>query len=78
MDMATFSDFPIANGGFSDIYCGYLSDGTQVAVKALRISTNSINQSSKHLKVSAVDCDETLLTEVILASGSRTAHMEQV
>jgi hypothetical protein len=54
-NMASFSDFPVSNGGFSDIYLGRLADGTQVAVKALRISANNISQNPRHLKASRVD-----------------------
>ncbi|CAE6469551.1 unnamed protein product [Rhizoctonia solani] len=48
----TFSDYPIANGGFADVYRGQLSDGTMVAVKNLRISYGDPGRA-KHLKHAA-------------------------
>jgi hypothetical protein len=78
INMATFNDFPVSNGGFSDIYRGRLTDGTQVAVKALRISTS---QDSKHLKVSRVGCSsikDIFLTKMALGRSSRASYMEQV
>ncbi|CAE6417364.1 unnamed protein product [Rhizoctonia solani] len=47
---STFSEHPVSHGGFSDIYCGNLWDGSRVAVKSLRISLESLNQDPKHLK----------------------------
>ncbi|CUA74286.1 Tyrosine-protein kinase receptor torso [Rhizoctonia solani] len=52
VDTATFGDHPISHGGFSDVYCGRLLSGTQVAIKALRISASDITQNPKHLKAS--------------------------
>ncbi|CAE6376723.1 unnamed protein product [Rhizoctonia solani] len=53
IDLPTFSDNPMSQGGFSDVYQGYLSDATrlQVAVKTLRIS--DIDQDPEHLKRTA-------------------------
>ncbi|CAE6389035.1 unnamed protein product [Rhizoctonia solani] len=50
---STFSEHPVSHGGFSDIYCGNLWDGSRVAVKSLRISLESLNQDPKHLKHAA-------------------------
>ncbi|KAF8755501.1 SLA1 homology domain 1, SHD1 [Rhizoctonia solani] len=50
--LSSFSDYPtISEGGFSDIYQGQLLDGTVVALKVLRVSTDTIAQP-KHLKAS--------------------------
>ncbi|CAE6514133.1 unnamed protein product [Rhizoctonia solani] len=46
----TFSQHPVSHGGFSDVYCGRLLNATQVAVKALRVSIQSIAENPKHLK----------------------------
>ncbi|KDN33953.1 hypothetical protein RSAG8_12952, partial [Rhizoctonia solani AG-8 WAC10335] len=54
LDLSSFNEYPISHGGFSDIYRGQLRDGTKVAVKALRVSIDSINKDPKHLKVSLV------------------------
>ncbi|CUA67207.1 Serine/threonine-protein kinase SKM1 [Rhizoctonia solani] len=53
VDLATFSEYPVSNGGFSDVYRGYLKDRTQVAIKALRVSASSLSQDPKHLKRAA-------------------------
>ncbi|CAE6502262.1 unnamed protein product [Rhizoctonia solani] len=54
MDLGAFNDHPASNGGSSDVYCGRLLDGTQVALKALRISLNNFSQNRpKHFKQSA-------------------------
>ncbi|KDN45861.1 hypothetical protein RSAG8_04694, partial [Rhizoctonia solani AG-8 WAC10335] len=53
LDLSSFDEYPISHGGFSDIYQGQLRDGTKVAVKALRVSIDSINQDPTHLKHAA-------------------------
>ncbi|CAE7067773.1 unnamed protein product, partial [Rhizoctonia solani] len=52
LNLTTFSNYPVCHGGLSDVYRGYLNVGTQVAVKALRISQESI-QNAKHFKRAA-------------------------
>ncbi|KAG8795970.1 hypothetical protein FRC12_007316 [Ceratobasidium sp. 428] len=51
LDPATYSERPISSGGFGDIYRGRLKDGTQVAVKTIRIYADS--QDQKILKRAA-------------------------
>ncbi|CAE7080578.1 unnamed protein product [Rhizoctonia solani] len=53
LDLSSFGDYPVSHGGLSDIYRGQLLDGGRVAVKVLRVSTDSISQGSKHLKQAA-------------------------
>ncbi|CAE6399768.1 unnamed protein product [Rhizoctonia solani] len=53
LELDTFDEHPISNGGCSDIYRGTMSNGTLVAMKSLRISMNSFIQDSKHLKHAA-------------------------
>ncbi|KAG8795973.1 hypothetical protein FRC12_007319 [Ceratobasidium sp. 428] len=50
LDLATCSEIPISSGGFGDIYRGRLNDGTQVAIKTIRLYSSS--QDQKILKVS--------------------------
>lgn len=52
IDPTRFSEHPVSNGGFSDIYRGQLPNGALVALKSLRISVNNLIQDPKHLKVS--------------------------
>ncbi|CAE6503043.1 unnamed protein product, partial [Rhizoctonia solani] len=52
VDHASFGDHAAFHGGFSDIYAGFMRDGTNVAIKALRISIKSIAESPTHLKAS--------------------------
>ncbi|KAG8751765.1 hypothetical protein FRC11_009028, partial [Ceratobasidium sp. 423] len=52
LDMSAFSECPTSHGGFSDVYRGRLIAGEHIAVKALRISTGSI-ENPKHLKRAA-------------------------
>ncbi|CAE6376742.1 unnamed protein product [Rhizoctonia solani] len=53
IDLSTFGEYPISNGGFSDVYRGHLLDGTKVALKLLRVSAHSLGQHPKHLKHAA-------------------------
>ncbi|ELU36834.1 ABC1 domain-containing protein [Rhizoctonia solani AG-1 IA] len=50
LDESSFGEYPVAHGGFSDIYHGRLLDSTRVAVKALRVSVDSITKEPKHFK----------------------------
>ncbi|KAG8729366.1 hypothetical protein FRC11_008922, partial [Ceratobasidium sp. 423] len=52
LDLSSFSECPNSHGGFSDVYRGRLSTGAHIAVKALRISTENI-ENPKHLKRAA-------------------------
>lgn len=51
--LSSFGEYPVSHGGFSDIYRGLLLNGTQVAVKALRVSVDSMSKDPKHLKHAA-------------------------
>ncbi|CUA75191.1 hypothetical protein RSOLAG22IIIB_05756 [Rhizoctonia solani] len=53
LDLASFSEYPLFHGGFSDIYRGQLLSGTRIALKALRVSGDSINRDPKHVKQAA-------------------------
>ncbi|CAE6453901.1 unnamed protein product [Rhizoctonia solani] len=53
LNLTSFAEYPVSHGGFSDIYRGQLLNGTSVAVKALRVSVDSISQNPKHLKHAA-------------------------
>ncbi|KAG8716953.1 hypothetical protein FRC09_014975 [Ceratobasidium sp. 395] len=50
LDLATCSEIAISSGGFGDIFRARLSDGTQVAIKTIRLRTGP--QDQKILKVS--------------------------
>ncbi|CAE6426032.1 unnamed protein product, partial [Rhizoctonia solani] len=52
LNLTTFDQYPIATGGFSDVYYGKLHNGQKVGVKALRVDAQSLSQNPKHLKVS--------------------------
>ncbi|KAG8733305.1 Adaptor for signal transduction [Ceratobasidium sp. 423] len=53
LDLSSFGEHPASHGGLSDIYRGLLLNGTRVAVKALRVSVESLSQDPKHLKRAA-------------------------
>ncbi|CAE6517658.1 unnamed protein product [Rhizoctonia solani] len=53
VDYATFSEYAISKGGFSDVHSARLKDTTRVAVKILRVSITSLAESPKHLKHAA-------------------------
>ncbi|KAH7322162.1 kinase-like domain-containing protein [Rhizoctonia solani] len=54
LDQTTFGNFPISYSGISDVYRGRLLAGTQIAVKALRISEGRvIIENHTHLKRAA-------------------------
>ncbi|KAH7322159.1 hypothetical protein B0J17DRAFT_684474 [Rhizoctonia solani] len=50
LTLNTYGEHPVSYGGFSDIYRGNLAAGNNVAIKALRIGSDSFGDS-KHLKV---------------------------
>ncbi|QRV95913.1 Ephrin type-A receptor 4 [Ceratobasidium sp. AG-Ba] len=52
LDGASYSTFPIYNGGFGDIYQGCLKDGTKVAIKTMRLYVNH-NEDRTPLKHAA-------------------------
>ncbi|KAH7322191.1 hypothetical protein B0J17DRAFT_723691 [Rhizoctonia solani] len=51
LDLSSFDEYPTSHGGLSDVYAGQLLDATKIAVKALRVSTTSMNQDPTHLKL---------------------------
>ncbi|KAG9117703.1 hypothetical protein FRC07_007331, partial [Ceratobasidium sp. 392] len=53
LNLTSSSDFPISNGGFGDVYKVNLRDGTQVAIKTMRVQVNSTSEDTKHLKDAA-------------------------
>ncbi|KAG8779179.1 hypothetical protein FRC12_024593 [Ceratobasidium sp. 428] len=53
LDLATCTERPISSGGFGDIYRGDLKDGTQVAIKTIRLYVGSSEQDHKILKHAA-------------------------
>ncbi|CAE6478354.1 unnamed protein product [Rhizoctonia solani] len=52
LTLNTYGEHPVSYGGFSDIYRGNLVTGNDVAIKALRIGSDSFGDS-KHLKRAA-------------------------
>jgi hypothetical protein len=79
VDGVTFSEYATCNGGFGDVYRGFLLNGTQVAIKALRISMGAENP--KHLKVICI-IDMVLFLNLTLraelARGARATYMGSV
>ncbi|CAE6489752.1 unnamed protein product [Rhizoctonia solani] len=54
LDQTTFGNFPVSYSGISDVYRGRLLAGTQIAVKALRVSEGRIIiEDHAHLKHAA-------------------------
>jgi hypothetical protein len=77
IDLSSFGEYPISNGGFSDVYRGHLVDGTRVALKLLRISAHSLGQYPKHLKVNQACVGIGMDTSTSgLACCSGTLHVE--
>ncbi|KDN33551.1 hypothetical protein RSAG8_13358, partial [Rhizoctonia solani AG-8 WAC10335] len=52
LSLRSCSSYPVSTGGFGDIYLGKLEDGTPVAIKVARYSTNHAN-SRKQFKHTA-------------------------
>ncbi|KAG8764253.1 hypothetical protein FRC12_008216 [Ceratobasidium sp. 428] len=71
LDLATCGERPISSGGFGDIYQGRLKDGTQVAIKTIRLYVGSGEQDKKILKVSQ---HVTALLARIFKATQRAAH----
>ncbi|CAE6440084.1 unnamed protein product, partial [Rhizoctonia solani] len=53
LELSTFHEHPSSHGGFSDIFRGELRDGRHVAVKALRVSAESLADNPNHLRQAA-------------------------
>ncbi|KAG9119793.1 hypothetical protein FRC07_005013 [Ceratobasidium sp. 392] len=53
LDQTSFSEFPISNGGFGDIYRAKLKTGVQIAVKTLRFEVGRGSNDQKSLKHAA-------------------------
>ena len=53
LDTSNFSKYPISSGGYGDVYRGAFRDGTAVAVKCLRLHTDSSEPTKKQLKRAA-------------------------
>ncbi|KAF8607272.1 kinase-like protein [Ceratobasidium sp. AG-I] len=51
LDMSSCSAYPLFGGGFGEVYRGKLQDGSQVAIKTMRV--NSCNEAHKPLKDAA-------------------------
>ncbi|KAG8689636.1 hypothetical protein FRC08_010840 [Ceratobasidium sp. 394] len=51
--VSSSSQYPIASGGLGDIYYAKLRDGTQVAIKTVRLQIGSTSEGTKHLKHAA-------------------------
>ena len=54
-DIARLSSYPILGGGFADIWQGKLSDGTKVALKVLRLFSNTEEEKTRINKVGSTD-----------------------
>ena len=54
-DIARLSSYPILGGGFADIWQGKLSDGTKVALKVLRLFSNTEEEKARINKVGSTD-----------------------
>ncbi|KAG9091698.1 hypothetical protein FRC06_000451 [Ceratobasidium sp. 370] len=50
LDLSQCGTYPIAGGGFGDIYCGALACGTRVAIKCPRLFLKNDEQGNKILK----------------------------
>ncbi|QRV95924.1 Tyrosine kinase catalytic domain protein [Ceratobasidium sp. AG-Ba] len=50
LDLASITDFPIASGGFGDVYQGRLNNDAKIAIKTMRFFANSeeINQKRRN------------------------------
>jgi hypothetical protein len=54
LNLSSCSAYPVANGGFGDVYTVGLHDGSQVAVKTMRLRIDlTNNEGTKDLKVGA-------------------------
>lgn len=53
VDASSISEFPFANGGFGDVYCGSLRSGSRVSLKCIRILVGSTEEGRKQLKHAA-------------------------
>ncbi|KAG9079952.1 hypothetical protein FRC06_007258, partial [Ceratobasidium sp. 370] len=42
--------YPVANGGFGDVYRVKFRDGSPVAVKTMRLQVDPAEEGAKHLK----------------------------
>ncbi|KAG8777966.1 hypothetical protein FRC12_000099 [Ceratobasidium sp. 428] len=55
LDTQSCSQYPISHGGFGDVFRGRLNDGSQVAIKTMRLLVDSKRRSRKSLKHAALE-----------------------
>ncbi|KAG9088029.1 hypothetical protein FS749_002482 [Ceratobasidium sp. UAMH 11750] len=53
LDVPSSSQYPVANGGLGDIYYAKLRNGSQVAIKTMRLQIDPTSEGTKHLKHAA-------------------------
>ncbi|KAG9087555.1 ATP binding [Ceratobasidium sp. UAMH 11750] len=53
LDTSSSSQYPVANGGLGDIYYAKLRNGSQVAIKTMRLQIDPTSEGTKHLKHAA-------------------------
>ncbi|KAG9096719.1 hypothetical protein FS749_007880 [Ceratobasidium sp. UAMH 11750] len=53
LDFAACTMYPLSTGGFGDVYQGKLRDGTQIAIKTMRLEIGTTDDVRKHLKHAA-------------------------
>lgn len=51
IDLTTCSDYPLAGGGFCDVYQGALSNGARVAIKSLKVYGLQLERDSEGQRV---------------------------
>ncbi|KAG8694628.1 hypothetical protein FRC09_009727 [Ceratobasidium sp. 395] len=51
LNLASSSEYSLFNGGFGEVYKVKLNNGTQVAIKTMRMQVNCTEEGTKHLKV---------------------------
>ena len=74
-DITRLSPYPILGGGFADIWQGKLSDGTKVALKVLRLFSNTEEEKARINKVSSANI---LTIEHILIQRMKEFHSETI
>jgi hypothetical protein len=54
LDLSGCGEFPVATGGFGDVYQGALKDGSKISLKCLRLCIDSSDDGRKQLKVRSI------------------------
>lgn len=77
LDLDSCDTHPIAVGGLGDVYRGRLHNGSQVAIKTMRVQVNS-HEDQNPLKVTLLSSCHFLDSQGVIGRGSRAPQVVEM